>query len=120
MIFSPATQFLTIGLVVTALAHTESPPVISRQNGVSCACTQLSTQYEGSVLFQDSANYTAETTAYWDVRSDMSPRCIFLPTSADQVANAVSIFASCGAEFAVRGGGHMNVSSSMGNLKGVQ
>ena len=112
MMLSSTTQLLTIGLAVTALAYTKSPPGVSPQHGVRCACAKLSAQYNDSVLFQNSTNYAAETTAYWDVRSDMSPKCIFLPSTAEQVANAVSIFSSCGAEFAIRGGGHMNVSSS--------
>ncbi|KAJ9143018.1 FAD-binding domain-containing protein [Pleurostoma richardsiae] len=86
-------------------------------SGANCACTRLSAQYNASVLFETSANYTAETTAYWDVRSDLEPLCIFLPEDADQVAEAVRIFSSCGTQFAVRGGGHMNFPGS-NNING--
>jgi hypothetical protein len=77
--------------------------------GANCACTQLASNYGSLVLTSNSTTYTAEATDYWDVRADLLPRCIFLPTEADQVADAVLTFTSCGAQFAIRGGGHMNV-----------
>ncbi|KAH8890360.1 putative FAD-binding oxidoreductase [Thozetella sp. PMI_491] len=84
-----------------------------------CPCTQLQSQFPGQVLTSDSANYTAERTAYWDVRSDQSPTCIFLPTEASQVAAAMGILQSNKAEFAVRGGGHMNFPGSNNIDNGV-
>lgn len=41
----------------------------------------------------------------------MQPACIFLPSSAVEVAQTVSIMNKCDCEFAIRGGGHMNVSN---------
>jgi hypothetical protein len=57
---------------------------------------------DGVNLAQDaqacSTTYAAESTEYWDLRSDQS-----------QAVSAVKTFTSCGAQFAIRGGGHMNV-----------
>ncbi|KAF7881432.1 hypothetical protein EAF00_011801 [Botryotinia globosa] len=53
----------------------------------ACACSQLSTSYP-------------ETNA--------DPACIFSPINADQVAAGVGVISTCEAQFAVRGGGHMN------------
>ncbi|PBP15991.1 putative fad binding domain-containing protein [Diplocarpon rosae] len=89
-----------------------SIPVADLATGASCACTQLNTAYNSLLVSPESANYTTECTEYWDRRSNMSPACIFLPETADQVAAAVGILASCGAQFAIRGGGHMNFPGS--------
>lgn len=79
-------------------------------NSTACACNQLLSKNPSLVLTPDSANYTAQATDYWDIKADLSPACIFLPVDADQVADAVTIFNTCDAQFAIRGGGHMNVS----------
>jgi hypothetical protein len=78
--------------------------------GATCACSNLSRAYSG-IINSSGANYTAQAAdAYWDVRANLSPACIFLPSSADEISNALEIFQACDAQFAVRGGGHMNVS----------
>lgn len=78
--------------------------------GAACACGKLSRAYT-DIITPDSANYTAQAAdAYWDVRADLSPACILLPSTADDVSKALKILQTCDAHFAVRGGGHMNVS----------
>jgi hypothetical protein len=84
-------------------------PAVSLAEGAACACAQLSDVYANLTLFSNSTNYVTEATNYWDIRSDLLPQCIFLPTSEDQVAHAITTLASCGAQFAMRGCGHMNV-----------
>ncbi|KAJ5099569.1 hypothetical protein N7532_006570 [Penicillium argentinense] len=80
--------------------------------GSTCACKKLSCEL-GEVILPSSATYVVQAAEnYWDVRADLSPACIFLPASADEVSKAVSIFKSCNAQFAVRGGGHMNYPGS--------
>ncbi|KAH8669057.1 hypothetical protein BX600DRAFT_435563 [Xylariales sp. PMI_506] len=99
---------LVSGVLMAAGVCGTQIPVASLADGASCACTQLAAQYPSIVLTSNSTNYTTEITDFWDVRSDLEPACVFLPTEADQVADAVSTFTSCGAQFAIRGGGHMN------------
>lgn len=80
--------------------------------GASCACALLTASFPTLVLTNTSSNYSTENVDFWDVRSaDFSPACMFLPEDAQMVADGVKILAGCGAQFAVRGGGHMNVSS---------
>lgn len=82
--------------------------------GATCACSKLSHSF-GGVISPNGANYTLQAAdSYWDIRADLSPACIFLPSTPKQVAEAVSIFESCNAQFAVRGGGHMNVREVLG------
>ncbi|KAL1890785.1 hypothetical protein Sste5346_008110 [Sporothrix stenoceras] len=115
---------LLAGLMASAAtvsAH-EFPVLFPRNNttiGVSGACAELSSQFPSQVLTSTSANYTSERTSYWDVRSDQSPSCIFLPADASEVATAVKVLARNQAEFAVRGGGHMNFPGSNNIDNGV-
>lgn len=105
---------LLTGLFASAAAVSASEfhSLFRRDNdtaGVAAACADLSSRFPSQVLTSSSANYTAERTAYWDIRSDQSPSCIFLPVDASQVATAMTVLVRNQAEFAVRGGGHMNV-----------
>ena len=96
----------------TSCASATATPAITIANlndGASCACNQLAAKYGSLVLTSSSTNYTAEVTDYWDVRASLLPKCVFMPADADEVAHAVSVFTSCGSQFAIRGGGHMNV-----------
>ncbi|KAJ5548988.1 hypothetical protein N7513_006222 [Penicillium frequentans] len=62
-----------------------------------------------SVIFPGSKNYTTQTVDYiWDIRANLSPACVFVPNTAAEVSQAVKIINECQANFAVRGGGHMN------------
>ena len=98
-------------LLAAAIASAQNITVADLSTGASCACSQLASNYGSLVLTSNSTDYTAEATDYWDVRANLLPGCIFMPIDAGQVADAVSIFASCGTQFAIRGGGHMNVST---------
>lgn len=113
------TQFALLGLASAAhsAGSISSDPSVSTTlssfnvtRGAACACQKLS-KSSGGVIFPHSASYTVETEdRYWDVRCDLSPACVFLPATANEVTHALKVFDSCEAPFAVRGGGHMNVS----------
>ena len=79
-------------------------------NSSSTACNRLADLYTELTLFPNSTNYTFQATNFWDKRSDLLPTCIFLPTDVDHIVSAVKIFHDEDAQFAIRGGGHMNVS----------
>lgn len=79
-----------------------------------CACKKLAQSFKKDVIFPGQTNYTVQTVdSYWDVRADLSPACVFVPETANAVSSALKIFNQCNAQFAVRGGGHMNVSPSI-------
>ncbi|KAI1498346.1 putative FAD-binding oxidoreductase [Biscogniauxia marginata] len=84
---------------------------------INCACSELSNKYDDSMLLPSSANFTEQTKHFWDVRSAVTPACMIFPTSADEVSEAVKVLASCNAQFAIRGGGHMNFPGS-NNIEG--
>ena len=105
----PSKLSLAGSLLAAVVASAQNVTIANLTTGASCACSQLASNYGSLVITSNSANYTAEATDYWDIRADLLPGCIFMPLDADQVADAVSTFTSCGAQFAIRGGGHMNV-----------
>ncbi|KAF8460077.1 hypothetical protein BDZ91DRAFT_700669 [Kalaharituber pfeilii] len=75
-----------------------------------CGCTLLSVFAIGKVHFRGSAKYETEsTTKFWSKTSWNTPACVFVPTSAKDVAKGITIATLCGSEFAIRGGGHMPV-----------
>lgn len=76
----------------------------------ACACNQLAALFPNGVLSPNSTNYTAVNIETWDIRTDLDPACIFQPETADEVAKGISVLSTCDAQFAIRGGGHMNVS----------
>ncbi|KAF3760362.1 FAD-binding domain-containing protein [Cryphonectria parasitica EP155] len=110
----------SFSLGAAALTNSSVPseiPVATLADGASCACTQLAAKYGASVIGQNSSDYAIETVSYWDIRSDQEPQCFFQPADASEVAGAVSTIVSCGAQFAIRGGGHMNFPGS-NNING--
>lgn len=116
------------GLSITSLAYASSSRAIPSSTvtgslvtssgtlqipkGVSCACSKLSQSFPANVILPGSSNYTTQTVDnYWDIRADLTPACVFVPDTAAQVSHALKVVNVCGSQFAVRGGGHMNVSS---------
>lgn len=104
-LFRGATLFAVVAMA--AAQKNSSNTFASR---VESACSELSQKHPESVLLPTSASFLNETLNYWDVRSAVAPACMFFPGSADEVAEALSILTTCEAQFAIRGGGHMNVS----------
>ena len=80
--------------------------------GSTCACTTLKAFFPGKVLSPGSSAYTGEATFYYDLRVDLSPKCIFVPVTANDVAQGVVVLEACQSQFAIRGRGHMPVSIS--------
>ena len=82
----------------------------SDAEGPLCACSQLSLLASNATILPDNDQYDIERIRVWDKRADQEPACIFFPETAQQVAESVSILTSCDSQFAIRSGGHMNVS----------
>ena len=93
-----------------AIAASSGTLALTVTSSVQSACAQLQSAYPRELLLPNSSDYESERINFWDVRSSKEPACIFLPTTTDAVAEAVTIFHKEKAQFAIRGGGHMNVS----------
>jgi hypothetical protein len=121
----PRSRFLSLSLAI--LAASSGATAVSSQIGhrdllvgdsVKQACDQLHNAYPELLYLPNTTEYTYEITNVWDKkRSNLIPACVFRPTIADQVAKAISTFSTLGAQFAVRGGGHMNVSTQAQPIK---
>ncbi|KAL2818577.1 hypothetical protein BJX63DRAFT_429078 [Aspergillus granulosus] len=114
---------LQIAAIATAILASAAPATaesLGAAKNVVCACRKLSGSFPKQIIYPGSANYTAQATdAYWDQRTALSPACIVVPNTPDEVATALEAISYCNAPFAVRGGGHMNVVGSNNINNGV-
>jgi hypothetical protein len=101
--------FLAFTGVVSA-SYNSSTFLVTTTTTEGCACQELSTAHPEFLYYPNSTAYTTVNLEAWDTRSNLEPSCIFNPVTADQVADGMSIISKCNAQFAIRGGGHMNVS----------
>ena len=104
-----------IGASETALIPRSSIDVIrTRNSGIDNAgCLALAKEFNGqnNVFYQNSDVYNYENSPreFWSNTEILSPSCVFRPTSAEQIGDAVKILRKANIKFAVRGGGHMGV-----------
>ena len=77
----------------------------SESNG----CNALSDNVPNTIFFRGDDVYEYENTRFWSNNEIMDPECVFRPSSADEVAQAVQIMQDTNTQFAVRGGGHMAI-----------
>ncbi|KAI1633023.1 putative FAD-binding oxidoreductase [Biscogniauxia mediterranea] len=101
-------QLLFGATLLAAAKSTLATNSSTSRPGVDCACSALLQKTPNSVLLPTSATFEAQTKHFWDVRSAVIPSCMVFPSNADEVSEAVTTISSCNAQFAVRGGGHMN------------
>ena len=105
--------FLVAAASVLALASADlnaSTPILTGTSVVTsfgafnlttttaCACTKLTALYPELVLFPNSTNYTTVNIETWDIRTDLDPACIFVPDTADDVADGIGILNECDAQ----------------------
>lgn len=77
------------------------------QNITSC-CGQLAQLLGPKVFFPNSSTYLATEAAYWSLQeAELSPTCIVVPSTAEDVSTTVSTIAGNeGCPFAIKGAGH--------------
>jgi hypothetical protein len=92
-------------LLTTAAAVTVSVGKKSSSNG----CDALSENVPNTIFYRGDDVYKYENTQFWSNNELMDPECVFRPSSADEVAQAVQIMQDTNTQFAVRGGGHMAI-----------
>ncbi|KAH7071384.1 hypothetical protein BKA63DRAFT_578589 [Paraphoma chrysanthemicola] len=106
--FNVTKALLANGINVTSIP--ELAPFVERSlfDGCSTACNSLKRIYgDGKLLAEESSAYDAFTNGYWSViQGSVSPRCVFLPTSALEVSSLILLSRLTQCPFAVKGGGH--------------
>ena len=86
----------------------QAPAQASGAN-TSLACIDLDTASRGHVFYPGSDVYQYENQNFWSLTEILSPSCVFRPTSAQEIGDAIKILESTNTKFAVRGGGHMGI-----------
>ncbi|KAK6363449.1 hypothetical protein TWF730_000879 [Orbilia blumenaviensis] len=96
------------------------PEASATQTKPRICCRKLSAKFQGQgkVAYPDTANYLAQNK-YWSESSFLTPTCIFSPSSANDVAEAVRLFSRNSCVFAIRGGSHMPNSGFSSTDNGV-
>jgi hypothetical protein len=92
-------------LLSTAAAVTVTIGKQSNSNG----CDALRKNVPNTIFYRGDDVYEYENTQFWSNNELMDPECVFRPSSADEVAQAVQIMQDTNTQFAVRGGGHMAI-----------
>ncbi|RYP66495.1 hypothetical protein DL771_007755 [Monosporascus sp. 5C6A] len=99
---------LSAALTVADFTQNTFARSLNEQTG-SCiaACKRLTNSFPGQVLQRNTSAYHEFTGAYWaEQQQDISPRCVFQPADASEVAVLIRLVQETQCPFAVRGGGH--------------
>lgn len=73
----------------------------------SAACAELELLHPKKLVYPSSIQYKLTNKNYFDAASVKAPSCIFLPTSAQDVSDAIKTVRKNNTKFAVKSGGHM-------------
>src|SRR4051794_9033029 len=73
------------------------------------ACFELQARYPAATHFSNTTSYTADNTDFWSQASALGPACIFAPSVAEELGEAVKVLTTLRSPFAMRGGGHMPI-----------
>ncbi|KAI1290703.1 FAD-binding domain-containing protein [Xylaria venustula] len=91
------------GFILTSLVSLTFLPSSIALN----SCTSLSSRLPGKVLLPGATTYNASVSSYFYVNQRQAPACVFVPTTADDVAEAIkSINSHAPSQVALRSGGH--------------
>lgn len=94
---------------VAPLLLTAATAVTIKTSVSSNGCDALSKNVPNTIFYRGDDVYEYESKQFWSNNELMDPECVFRPTSADEVAQAVQIMQDTNTQFAVRGGGHMAI-----------
>jgi FAD/FMN-containing dehydrogenase len=73
------------------------------------ACLELQARYPSATYLSNTSSYDTDNTDFWSQSSALGPACIFAPSLADELGEAVKVLTALRSPFAMRGGGHMPI-----------
>jgi FAD/FMN-containing dehydrogenase len=76
------------------------------------ACLELQARQPAATHFSNTSSYKTDNTDFWSQASALGPACIFAPSIAEDLGEAVKILTALRSPFAMRGGGHMPIGDS--------
>lgn len=90
-------------------------------NYSSQKCGHLAQLLGSKVSFPNSSAYLATEGAYWSLQeAELSPACIVVPSTAEDVSTTVSIIAgNKGCPFAIKGAGHAPQAGAANIVSGI-
>ncbi|KAI4214646.1 MAG: hypothetical protein LQ351_002719 [Letrouitia transgressa] len=83
------------------------------------ACQRIAQQYPALISYPNSTLYETENHLFWSETTVLSPACVFTPSNAQQIANALKVCVQTKTRFAVRGGGHTPIPGAANTNGGV-
>ena len=103
---------LLTGACIALRARSSSFQALSPSLDLSpaqAACLELQARYPFATYFSNTSNYDKDNTDFWSQASALGPACIFAPSLAEDLGEAVKVLTTLRSPFAMRGGGHMPI-----------
>ncbi|KAM5341715.1 hypothetical protein ACJ41O_014746 [Fusarium nematophilum] len=101
-------RFLFVSLLLAAASSAHYPPIDRAKH----VCALLKNEYPDLTYLPGDKGYMDEDQVPWSTTSWSSPGCIFAPAKAIQLSFAVKSLKKLRVQFAMRGGGHMPISTA--------
>lgn len=105
----PASALLGLAAASPTTAPVVAQELDPRFFGASLGCSTLELIHGSKTFYPGDSTYEYENQQFWSNTQILSPKCIFRPTSADEVAAAILTSRLTQSKFAVRGGAHMAI-----------
>ena len=113
---------LSVALLAYVSCASAAVP-LRRQNETTVAadraCNKLATAFPKSLYTGNATEFENQSLAIWSQTCLLTPTCVFLPSSAAEIGEAVTIIQETGSKFSVRAGGHMPVPGAQSVEPGV-
>jgi FAD/FMN-containing dehydrogenase len=73
------------------------------------ACLELQARHPAATYSSNTSSYDIDNTDFWSQSSALGPACVFAPSIAEELGEAVKVLTALRSPFAMRGGGHMPI-----------
>ncbi|KAK2755483.1 hypothetical protein FQN54_006420 [Arachnomyces sp. PD_36] len=88
-------------------------------DGGVAACAELSSTFPDLLFLPETSTYTSQAALPWSETCLLSPVCVFVPRTAQDIADALPIIQEARSPFAVISAGHMPVPGAASTSEGV-
>ncbi|KAJ2995083.1 hypothetical protein NUW58_g1375 [Xylaria curta] len=85
----------------------------------SRCCRLVSQLLQDDVFTADTTTYDRVNKDFWSATEQLEPSCVFLPDSAEKVAQAVALFVKNDCKFSIKGGGHSAIPGAANIQDGI-
>lgn len=103
--------FVMLSSTVLSLLLLAACPATTAKKTES-GCDALKHAFSDKTFYPKDAVYEFESQDFWSNNEILEPACVFRPTSAKHVAEAVKLMSTSRTSFGLRGGGHMAIAGA--------